>query len=57
MLALNAGTADGTGTNARHNNPEGVSVDSLGNAYVADIDGHLIRNREEDESFGLCEFP
>jgi sugar lactone lactonase YvrE len=39
----NPGSADGTGTAARFNNPQGVSVDSSGNLYVADTNNHLIR--------------
>ena len=36
-LASNLGSADGTGSNARFNNPHGgIAVDSAGNVYVAD---------------------
>jgi sugar lactone lactonase YvrE len=38
-----SGSADGTGTNASFNNPFGISVDSLGNVYVADRDNSRIR--------------
>ncbi|MGZ5566220.1 MAG: NHL domain-containing protein, partial [Limisphaerales bacterium] len=34
---------DGTGSNARFNNPWGVAVDSSGNVYVAETDSHIIR--------------
>jgi len=37
------GFADGSGTNARFNNPYGVAVDGAGNVYVADVDNHRIR--------------
>src|SRR5580765_1206998 len=37
------GSADGTGTNARFNNPWGVAADNSGNIYVADTDNHTIR--------------
>ncbi len=37
------GTANGTGSAARFNNPFGVAVDSAANAYVADTDNHTIR--------------
>src|SRR5438309_3508636 len=32
------GSADGTGSSARFNNPWGVATDSSGNLYVADTD-------------------
>ena len=38
-----AGSADGTGSSARFNNPAGVAVDSSGNAYVADAANNTIR--------------
>lgn len=42
-LAGNSGSADGTGSAARFNGPEGVAVDSSGNVYVADNSNHTIR--------------
>ena len=42
-LAGSIGTANGTGSAARFNYPEGVAVDSAGNLYVADTDNHTIR--------------
>lgn len=41
--AGNRGTADGGGTQARFNNPTGVTVDSTGFLYVADTSNHAIR--------------
>lgn len=38
-----AGTADGTGTNARFTSPYGLAVDSQGNIYVADFGNQKIR--------------
>jgi mucin-19 len=38
-----AGNTDGTGTNARFNNPQGVATDSAGNVYVADSSSFRIR--------------
>ena len=38
-----AGFANGANTAAQFNNPIGVAVDSSGNLYVADTDGHRIR--------------
>ena len=39
----NLGSADGTGSAARFNQPEGVAVDGVGNLYVADRSNHTIR--------------
>jgi hypothetical protein len=38
-----SGSADGTGSAARFNNPYGVAVDSAGNLYVADTGNDTIR--------------
>lgn len=38
-----SGTQDGTGGNARFFNPEGITIDSSGNLYVADRGNHTIR--------------
>jgi hypothetical protein len=40
---LNAGAADGTGGAASFNDPTGISVDGLGNVYVADFGNNTIR--------------
>ena len=37
------GSADGTGSNARFNNPWGIALDSTGNVYVADFGNSTIR--------------
>ncbi|MHB8736286.1 MAG: immunoglobulin domain-containing protein, partial [Terriglobales bacterium] len=42
-LASSSGSADGTGSAARFNNPQSVAVDTLGNVYVADTLNHTIR--------------
>jgi len=42
-LAGTSGTADGSGKEARFNNPTGVAVDRDGNLYVADNNNHAIR--------------
>ena len=42
-LAGAPGSADGTGSAASFRHPRGVSVDSLGNIYVADTDNHTLR--------------
>lgn len=40
---LGAGSADGTGTDARFNEPSDIDIDSDGNLYVADEKNHKIR--------------
>lgn len=42
-LAGNVGSADGTGSTARFNDPRGVAVDNIGNVYVADTGNVTIR--------------
>ena len=42
-LAGSYGSADGTGSTARFNNPFGAAVDSVGNLYVADTGNNAIR--------------
>jgi len=39
----NVGSVDGTGVEARFNNPRGISTDSVGNVYVADEGNSTIR--------------
>ena len=41
--AGDTGSADGTGSAARFNQPRGVAVDAVGNVYVADWVNHTIR--------------
>lgn len=43
-----AGSADGTGSDAGFNSPNGVAVDSAGNVYVADQGNHTIRKVTPD---------
>jgi hypothetical protein len=42
-LASSKGRADGTGSNARFDQPFGVAADSAGDVYVADTDNNTIR--------------
>lgn len=37
------GATDGTGANARFQNPEGIAFDAAGNLFVADSNNHMIR--------------
>jgi sugar lactone lactonase YvrE len=37
------GSADGTGTAARFDNPDGIAVDAAGNVFVSDANNHLLR--------------
>ncbi len=39
----NAGTSDGSGANARFNNPTGIALDRAGNLFVTDSNNHTIR--------------
>ena len=59
-LAQNSGSADGTGSMARFNQPEGVAVDASGNVYVADTHNHTIRkitpDREVTTFAGLAQW-
>jgi hypothetical protein len=41
--ALGFGAGYGVGTNARFNNPIGISIDSSGNLFIADSSNHCIR--------------
>ncbi|MCX6902403.1 MAG: hypothetical protein NTW03_02755 [Verrucomicrobia bacterium] len=47
-LARNPGSADGTNSDARFNNPYGVAVDASGNIYVADTGNKTIRELTPD---------
>lgn len=38
-----AGTTDGTGIDARFNNPRGIIIDGQGNLYIAGGNNHRIR--------------
>src|ERR1035437_10053883 len=42
-LAVVSGSADGTGSGARFNQPQGVAVDTNGIVYVADTGNYTIR--------------
>ena len=41
--ARSSGSADGTGSAARFNTPQGVAVDSTGHVYVADLGNNSVR--------------
>jgi DNA-binding beta-propeller fold protein YncE len=43
LAGISSGFADGTGTEARFNDPISVAVDAAGNLYVADRNNHSIR--------------
>jgi sugar lactone lactonase YvrE len=38
-----SGSTDGTGADARFNDPIGIAVDDYGNVYVADFGNHIVR--------------
>jgi sugar lactone lactonase YvrE len=42
-FAGSSGSADGTGSSAEFDNPEGLAVDAAGNVYVGDTYNHAIR--------------
>ena len=47
-LAGASGSTDGTGSDARFNNPQGIAVDSAGTVYIADTNNHRIRTITPD---------
>ena len=49
-----SGSVDGVGSAVRFNNPNGISVDSVGNVYVADTDNHLIRTISPTGTGRMC---
>jgi sugar lactone lactonase YvrE len=46
--ARSSGSADGTGAEARFNNPQDIAVDASGTVYVADASNHTIRRITTD---------
>ena len=49
-----SGSVDGVGSAAKFTSPYGVSVDSVGNVYVADRDNHLIRTISPTGTGWMC---
>ena len=49
-----AGSVDGVGSAAMFYYPHGVSVDSVGNVYVADSSNHLIRTISPTGTGWMC---
>lgn len=47
-LAGTSGSADGSGSTARFNSPNGIAVDATGIVYVADVSNHTIRTINGD---------
>jgi len=47
-MAINSGSTDGFGSDARFNSPQGVAVDSAGNVFVADTYNDTIRKITPD---------
>ena len=48
------GSVAGVGSVARFNIPSGISLDSVGNAYVADSENHLIRTISPTGAGWMC---
>ena len=48
------GSVDGVGSTARFSYPYGVSVDSVGNVYVADYNNYLIRKISPTGTGFMC---
>ena len=51
---VSSGSVDGVGSAARFNRPYGVSVDSVGNVYVADTVNNLIRTISPTGTVWMC---
>ena len=51
---INPGSVDGVGSVARFRFPRGVSVDSVGNVYVADTGNLLIRTISPTGTGWMC---
>ena len=49
-----SGAVDGVGSAAMFYNPRAISVDSVGNVYVADTSNHLIRTISPTGTRWMC---
>ena len=54
LAGVSFGSVDGVGSAARFRDPYGISVDSVGNVYVAEYSNHLIREISPTGTVWIC---
>ena len=53
-IGVASGLVDGVSSAAMFRSPRGVSVDSVGNVYIADSNNHLIRTISPTGTVWIC---